>query len=100
MSQAVAVASVITDRICIKSNGTIKPEISAKYLMACDDLSSGCISGFPYYGFLYWRHHGIATGGEYGSNVVSDYLIYSHLITHPDDGTDFIPYIPSSDQKY
>ena len=66
-------AEVITDRICIASNGTQSPVISAEDILSCcstyyDDCGS-CDGGWPYNAFNYWNAAGIVTGGDYGSDV-------------------------------
>lgn len=71
--QAVSVASAISDRVCIHSNGTRQTEISSKNLMACDqNVADGCEGGVPFYAWLYWRSDGLVSGGPYGSKVVSN----------------------------
>lgn len=64
-------ASAISDRICIHSNGTLQPEISARNIIACDRTSFGCHGGFTYNAWIYWRNVGVVTGGSYGSKIVS-----------------------------
>lgn len=71
--QAVAVASSISDRICIHSKGKLQTEISAKNLLACeDDFSAGCSGGYPYYAWVHWKEEGLVTGGSYRTQIVSN----------------------------
>lgn len=71
--QAVSVATTISDRICIHSEGQLQPEISARNLLSCDHTegSDGCFGGWPYYALVYWTKNGLVTGGSYGSKSVS-----------------------------
>ncbi|XKL62020.1 hypothetical protein PGB90_001853 [Kerria lacca] len=66
---AIAVASTITDRICIHSKGNIKTYISEEDLLACcTECGSGCNGGNPVKAWKYWKKYGIVTGSDYGSN--------------------------------
>lgn len=68
--QAVSVATTISDRICIHSNGKLQPEISGRHLMTCS-RGYGCYGGGPFIAWAYWKSDGLVTGGSYGSKVVS-----------------------------
>ncbi|CAD5221391.1 unnamed protein product [Bursaphelenchus okinawaensis] len=66
---AVSSSSVLTDRLCIASNGTIKTEISAADLLeCCDYCGSGCVGGYPYRAFHYVEQLGVVSGGNYTSH--------------------------------
>lgn len=69
--QAVSVAAAIQDRICIYSDGQFQPKISARNLLSCEKLSSGCDGGYSIQAWLFWQQYGLVTGGPYGSNIVS-----------------------------
>jgi cathepsin B len=64
---AVSAASSITDRICIASNGTVRPEISASDILSCcgTDQCGSCAGGYPIEAWNYWTTSGIVTGGPY-----------------------------------
>lgn len=68
--QAISVASVISDRICIHSDGKVQPKISARNLLACDQVSYGCRGGVIPHAFSYWIQNGLVTGGPYESDIV------------------------------
>uniref|UniRef100_A0AC35TFX4 Pept_C1 domain-containing protein n=1 Tax=Rhabditophanes sp. KR3021 TaxID=114890 RepID=A0AC35TFX4_9BILA len=62
----VSTAAVLSDRICINTNGTFQPQISIEDLLSCSSAScSG--SNFAYTPIHYWITDGIVTGGPYGS---------------------------------
>jgi len=60
----------MTDRICIKSNGTMKPHISAEDLNSCCGFScgQGCNGGYPEAAWQHFKSVGLVTGGQYGTN--------------------------------
>uniref|UniRef100_A0AC35FXU2 Peptidase C1A papain C-terminal domain-containing protein n=1 Tax=Panagrolaimus sp. PS1159 TaxID=55785 RepID=A0AC35FXU2_9BILA len=65
---AVAAAAVMSDRICIESNGIEQPFISAQDLISCCPNCGGCHGTvWALLSFNYWRDHGIVSGGSYGS---------------------------------
>ncbi|VEL20507.1 unnamed protein product [Protopolystoma xenopodis] len=57
----------MSDRICIYSKGTLKPELSAEDLVSCCGwfCGAGCQGGIPIQAWMYWKNHGIVTGGDY-----------------------------------
>lgn len=58
----------MTDRMCIKSNGTKQFHFSAEDLMACCEMcGNGCNGGYPAEAFSYWRENGIVSGGQYNT---------------------------------
>jgi cathepsin B len=59
----------MTDRICIASNGTAQPHISAEDLNSCCMMcGSGCDGGYPEAAWLYFKVTGLVTGGNYNSS--------------------------------
>ncbi|KAL5236292.1 hypothetical protein ACI65C_003702 [Semiaphis heraclei] len=68
-SYAISVASAISDRICIHSNGTVKPKLSAQQILSCCYLcGSGCSGGKHFESWDFYRRHGLVSGGEYSSD--------------------------------
>ncbi|VVC31900.1 Peptidase C1A, papain C-terminal [Cinara cedri] len=68
-SYAISVASAVTDRICIHSNGLEKPTLSAQQILSCCYLcGSGCNGGQHFESWDFYRRHGFVSGGGYGSN--------------------------------
>ncbi|XP_035795350.1 cathepsin B-like [Anopheles albimanus] len=66
---AVAAASVMSDRVCIHTNGTRNVAIAAEDLMGCcADCGNGCEGGFlDGTSFQYWVDAGLVSGGAYNS---------------------------------
>ncbi|RZB38829.1 Peptidase C1 and/or Propeptide C1 domain containing protein, partial [Asbolus verrucosus] len=70
-SWAFVAASVITDRVCIASNGTIKTEFSIDDILTCcgehclADEHSPCGGGRADKAWEFWRATGIVSGGIY-----------------------------------
>ncbi|CAJ0594484.1 unnamed protein product [Cylicocyclus nassatus] len=69
---AVAITSVMTDRLCIQSNGTKQVFLSDADLMACcttcgnpDGTGGGCYGGYIAKGFNYLKESGVPSGGLY-----------------------------------
>lgn len=62
---AVSSASVMQDRICIRSDGEQKVDISAADVMSCVMKSYGCYGGWPEQAFQFWNEHGVCTGSNY-----------------------------------
>ncbi|MCP9265086.1 Papain family cysteine protease [Dirofilaria immitis] len=66
---AVSAASVMSDRLCIATNYSNQNQISAEDLISCCDDCGGCQgTEWALSAFIYWRDHGIVTGGNYGSS--------------------------------
>jgi hypothetical protein len=64
---SVSATSTISDRICIATNGTLQPQISANDLLTCCEICGTCGgSTWPLFSFTYWKQTGIVTGGAYG----------------------------------
>lgn len=65
---AMSAASVMSDRLCIATNYTNQKQISSQDLISCCTECGGCQgSHWAISTFIYWRNHGIVTGGDYGS---------------------------------
>ncbi|XP_064460529.1 cathepsin B-like [Ornithodoros turicata] len=69
---AFAAVEVMSDRICIHSQGKIQVNISAEDLLGCcalcgKGLRPGCKGGFPATAWEYWKSEGLVTGGLYGT---------------------------------
>ena len=66
---AVAATSVMSDRLCIKSNGTNQHQLSSLDLTSCCTLCGGCQgTHWALSAFSYWKEEGIVSGGAYGSH--------------------------------
>ncbi|XP_063959356.1 cathepsin B-like [Lytechinus pictus] len=76
---AFGAVEAMSDRICIKSQGTVNAHISAEDLMTCcDSCGMGCDGGFPSSAWEYYKETGIVTGGQFNSNQgCQPYLIPS-----------------------
>jgi len=63
---AVSSASVMSDRVCIGSQGKVKTPISSNDLISCCYLCGyGCEGGYPDESFFYWDNTGVVTGSGY-----------------------------------
>jgi len=63
---AVSTTSVMSDRLCIASNGSIQTSISALDLMACCSFCGyQCQGGYPDEAFYQFTYNGIVTGSNY-----------------------------------
>lgn len=70
-SQAVAVASTLTDRLCIATDGNFTKDLSAQNLMTCgDDEQTGCNGGSAFRAWEFTMTNGIVTGGKFNSKQV------------------------------
>ncbi|KAE9416238.1 hypothetical protein Angca_010238, partial [Angiostrongylus cantonensis] len=66
---SVAATSVMSDRVCIHSNGTLQPQISALDLTSCCMSCGGCQgTHWALSAFTYWKEHGIVSGGSFGTH--------------------------------
>jgi len=72
---AVAPAKVMSDRLCIATNGTVKQQVSALQLLACETTlhgafvqssKNGCEGGFPSEAYEKAFDHGLTSGGMFG----------------------------------
>ena len=63
-------AEVMSDRLCIHSNGELQTRVSAQHLVTCcTSCGDGCFGGYPSATFSYWRSSGIPSGGLYGDKT-------------------------------
>lgn len=68
----------MTDRLCIKNNGTTNFTISAQNLISCCSNcapSGGCEGGYQSEAWLYFQNNGIVTGGGYNSQEVLNNIL-------------------------
>lgn len=69
--KAFGAVEVMSDRVCIHSNGRKHFRFSSDDLVSCCyTCGMGCNGGFPGAAFHYWVRKGIVSGGPYGSNHV------------------------------
>ncbi|CAD5229187.1 unnamed protein product [Bursaphelenchus okinawaensis] len=67
---AFGAVEAISDRICIASNGQLKPLISAADLLSCcKECGYGCNGGEPYQAWEFWVSDGLVTGSDYDTHV-------------------------------
>jgi cathepsin B len=65
---AFGAVEAMTDRQCIKSNGTKQFHYSAEDLMTCcRECGNGLDGGYPAAAWEYWQQDGIVSGGQYNS---------------------------------
>lgn len=64
---AFGTAEIISDRICIQSNGTQQPIISVEDTLSCcgTQCGSGCRGGYTIEALKWWNSKGVVTGGDY-----------------------------------
>lgn len=75
-SYAIAVAAVVSDRICIHSQGAKTPSISAQQIVSCCYLcGEGCDGGDHEEAWYFYNRHGLVTGG-YDSKEVRSRLFF------------------------
>ena len=56
---AFGAAEVMSDRICIKSQGKYQTRISSVHIVSCcTNCGGGCNAGYPYSAFLFWEKNG------------------------------------------
>lgn len=66
---AMAPAEVMSDRLCIQTDGKEVVELSPYVLMACaTDFSNGCNGGESSVAYEYAKHVGIVSGAQYGDH--------------------------------
>ena len=59
---AFGATEVLSDRLCIASEGKVDVVLSPQYLVSCDtSRSRGCSGGYPYYAFQYLANYGATT---------------------------------------
>lgn len=77
-----AATSVMSDRVCIRSNGTFQPQISAESLTTCCISCGGCQgSHLALSAFVYWQREGLVTGIIY---IFCSYHLYTKQADHMD----------------
>ncbi|XP_060520313.1 cathepsin B [Cylas formicarius] len=65
---AFGAVEVMSDRVCIHSQGAVHFRFSADDLVSCCySCGMGCMGGYPGSAFGYWVRKGIVSGGPYGS---------------------------------
>nr|QOV03097.1 cathepsin B3 [Mahanarva fimbriolata]UJP31643.1 cathepsin B3 [Dermestes maculatus] len=67
---AVASAAAFTDRLCIATNASWNGHLSAEEVLTCCKTcvdTVGCEGGYDDRAWLYFKTHGIVSGGDYGS---------------------------------
>uniref|UniRef100_A0A914CSL9 Peptidase C1A papain C-terminal domain-containing protein n=1 Tax=Acrobeloides nanus TaxID=290746 RepID=A0A914CSL9_9BILA len=65
---AMVTASVISDRMCIHSNGSLQSQTSAQDLISCCPECGGCTgTDWALLAFVHWKEVGLVTGGGFGS---------------------------------
>jgi cathepsin C len=64
---AVAASDVLSARVAIATNNTLRPQISAQEMLTCSNpfYAQACGGGFPYLGFKYVQDYGIGTSDCY-----------------------------------
>lgn len=70
---ALAAISVMSDRICIASNGRYRDGLSAQQLVECCNYCGGC-TGAPnsFFPFLYWHQQGVVTDQCFPYTIARD----------------------------
>ncbi|CAH1112281.1 unnamed protein product [Psylliodes chrysocephalus] len=70
---AVSAASVMSDRRCIASGGSLQVPVSAEDVISCCHtciiFENGCQGSYPELAFDYWFEKGVVTGGQYNSSL-------------------------------
>jgi cathepsin B len=66
---AFGAAEAMSDRICIASEGKLQTRVStANLLSCCTSCGDGCNGGELHPSFVYWRDHGLPSGGLFEDN--------------------------------
>ena len=66
---AFGASEAMTDRICIHSDGALRPHISAEDLLTCCyECGFGCNGGYPESAWQYFEDTGIVSGGSWNSH--------------------------------
>ncbi|XP_050426631.1 uncharacterized protein LOC126836954 [Adelges cooleyi] len=66
---AMSTTSAFSDRLCIATDGKFNLSLSAEQLtFCCYYCGFQCLGGWPIQAWRYFKHHGIVTGGDYGTN--------------------------------
>ncbi|EDW77631.1 uncharacterized protein Dwil_GK24603 [Drosophila willistoni] len=65
---AIATTSVMSDRLCIGSNGVMNFRLSGLDMLSCCAICGfACQGGYPGAAWAYWARKGLVSGGDYGS---------------------------------
>jgi len=65
-----------SDRVCIATQGKLKPHLSARDLLTCcDTCGDGCNGGYPEAAWDYMASTGVVTGGNFGD--------YTECVAYP-----------------
>lgn len=71
---AISAATLITDRICIATNGTQQKKVSAQDLLECCYFCGSCNGTLdPFTPFIYWYEHGIHSDECYPYTIATDW---------------------------
>ncbi|EPB71588.1 papain family cysteine protease [Ancylostoma ceylanicum] len=76
---AVSAAEVMSDRLCVQSEGKIKHQLSDTDILACcgEYCGKGCRGGWPIKAWEWIKENGVCTGGRYSAkNVCKPYAFY------------------------
>jgi cathepsin B len=66
---AFGAAEVMSDRLCIVTQGKLQTRVSTTELVTCcSSCGYGCHGGYPLSAFRYWKSTGIPSGGLYNDN--------------------------------
>jgi len=82
---AVSSAGVMSDRLCIATNGQSQVSLSAGDVMSCcSDCGYGCEGGWPARAFDYFMNPGVVTGGEWNGTGCQPYPLEpcGHHVEH------------------
>ncbi|CAI2353089.1 unnamed protein product [Caenorhabditis sp. 36 PRJEB53466] len=72
---AFGAAEIISDRVCIQSNGTQQPIISVDDILSCcgDSCGYGCEGGYSIEALRWWNSKGAVTGGDFKGSGCKPY---------------------------
>ncbi|EFA09203.1 cathepsin B-like cysteine proteinase 4 [Tribolium castaneum] len=66
---AFAAAEVMSDRLCVATNGSVKFEFSPEDLInCCETCGKKCKGGYSYYAWKYYTSTGLVSGGDYNTS--------------------------------
>ena len=70
-------AEVMSDRICIVTEGRFQTRVSPQHIITCcTSCGYGCFGGWPSSAFSFWKRSGIPSGGLYGDkNTCKPYFL-------------------------
>ena len=65
---AISAVEAMSDRICIESNGAANAHLSTEDMVSCCHICGmGCNGGYPQMAWEFFKHSGVCTGGNYGT---------------------------------